>query len=89
MSDELLRIEAKIDKIDEKISNIDITLAKQQVILEEHQRRSLANEKIAATLSAELKPVFNHVAMVQGSMKLIALLAALSAILGGIRMLLR
>jgi maltoporin len=35
----------KLDKMDSRIDNIDITLAKQNVTLEEHVRRSEANEE--------------------------------------------
>lgn len=41
----LERIEKKLDDTLEHLSSIDITLAQQKIILEEHQRRSLANEK--------------------------------------------
>lgn len=39
------RTDSKIDKILEKISAIDVTLAKQHVSLEEHMRRTNAIEK--------------------------------------------
>lgn len=58
----------KIDKIVEKISNIDVTLAKQSVILEEHVRRT-------NLLEQKIEPIENHVAMVNGALKLLGVLA--------------
>lgn len=45
----------KLDKLDSRIDNIDITLAKQSVILEEHQRRSIANEQSVEVLRVEVQ----------------------------------
>lgn len=59
------RIESKLDGIVDKIGSIDVTLAAQKVILEEHQRRSLANEKIAEALAAKVEPIAQHVAVVE------------------------
>lgn len=47
--------DAKWDKLDSRIDSIDITLGKQQVILEEHQRRSLANETTIDIVRQEVK----------------------------------
>ena len=58
------RMEDKIDHIVDKIGNIEVTLAKQHVSLEEHMRRSKANEEAVEIISKELKPVLNHVAIV-------------------------
>lgn len=46
------------------LSRIDVTLAAQHVTLEDHQRRSLANEELVETLRAEIKPLSLHVAIV-------------------------
>jgi archaellum component FlaC len=64
MEDKLNRIENKIDKIDERLCNIDVTLGKQSVVLEDHTRRSLANEKAVEYLKEELKPILKHVTIV-------------------------
>lgn len=45
----------KLDKLDTRIDNIDVTLAKQQVILEEHMRRSIANEAAVDLLRTEVQ----------------------------------
>lgn len=48
-------INSKLDKLDGRIDNIDVTLAKQSVILEEHQRRSAANELAVEVLRNEVQ----------------------------------
>lgn len=71
--DKLHRIESKIDHITEKISSIDVTLAKQSVILDEHVKRS-------TQLENRMEPVEKHVNMINGAFKLIGLMATLAAI---------
>lgn len=65
MSDEkrLERIEDKLDTVVTKISSIDVTLAENKMILSDHTRRSLANEKAVEIIKNELKPVFIHVSL--------------------------
>lgn len=66
------RIEKKINAIAADINGINVTLAKQSIVLEEHQRRSLANE-----LSVDILKK-NH-DMFSGALKLIALITAAAA----------
>lgn len=54
-------VDSKFEKMDSRVDNVDVTLAKQAVVLEDHTRRSLANEKALETLKEELKPVITHV----------------------------
>lgn len=66
-----LKLEDKLDKISDHISDINITLAKQSVILEEHVKRTnLLEEKI--------KPIERHVVMANGALKLIAALSMIA-----------
>jgi hypothetical protein len=65
------RLEAKVDKIIEKVASIDTTLAKQEVNLALHMRRSDA-------LEAQIEPIKQHVAMVAGAMKLLKWVAGTS-----------
>ena len=51
----------KIDKIDSRVDNVDVTLAGQKVSLIEHMRRSQANEDAVDILKDEIKPVVGHV----------------------------
>lgn len=48
---------AKLEKIDQHLGSIDITLAKQSEQLSEHMRRSLANEEAVQVIKTELKEV--------------------------------
>lgn len=70
MSDQ--RILDKLDEMDKRIDNIDITLAKQHVSLEEHIKRT-------NLLEEQLKPVNKHVDMVNGALKLLGFIAVLLA----------
>lgn len=76
MSDDqkLVRIEDKIDKINEKISSIDSTLASQHESLKHHIKRTDLLEK-------ELKPVRKYVDMINGALKLVGILATIAAII--------
>lgn len=58
------RLEDKVDKIVEKIGNIDVTLAKQSVILEEHVKRT-------NLLEARIEPVVKHVAIMKAMAKIV------------------
>lgn len=75
------KIDVKLDSIADHLSEIDISLTEQNMILKEHQRRSLANEKIAATLSSELKPVLMYVEVIKILFKVGVALASCGVIL--------
>jgi hypothetical protein len=78
MEDQRLeRIENKLDKAAEHLSSIDSTLAAQHVSLKEHIRRT-------AILEIEMKPVKNHVAVVNGILKLVGLIAAIGGGIEGV-----
>lgn len=74
--DKFERMESKLDRIVDKIGSIDITLHGQHVSLTDHIRRT-------ELLEEQLRPVEKHVAMVQGALKLIGLIALVGGILGG------
>jgi len=82
IKDSIDRIETKVDKVVEHVSSIDVTLAVNTNSLIEHMRRT-------AILENEMKPVKDHVSMVNGVFKFIMLLAALGAGVEGIMFLLR
>lgn len=71
------KLEDKIDKIVDKLSDIDTTLAKQEVNLSLHMKRSDA-------LEAQIEPLKEHVANVSGAIKLLKTLGYVSGILGAI-----
>ena len=69
-SDErLIRIEDKVDKLSDKISSIDVTLAAQHEVLKEHTRRSTALEAI-------VEPIQKRDLMILGAAKVLAVIAA-------------
>jgi len=72
MSDDkrLERIEDKLDKVSDHISSIDVTIAQQHLSLKEHIRRT-------NLLEQDMKPVKQHVIMINGVLKFIGLLATL------------
>lgn len=80
MDKRLERIENKLDDTNEHLSAIDKTLAAQHVSLVEHIKRSDMLEK-------KLAPVEKHVAMVEGALKLIGVLATIAAIVEAIKVL--
>lgn len=64
----------RLKRIESHIGEINITLAKQSVILEEHVKRS-------NMLEDALKPVEKHVSMMQGGLKLTGLIGVILGIL--------
>jgi len=75
-SERLEKLDVKLDKVIEHIANIDTTLAKQSVILDEHVKRS-------TQLEDRMEPVEKHVVMINGVLKFLGLLAAIAAIIEG------
>jgi hypothetical protein len=73
-SQRLERVEDKLDKVGDAISSINITLAKQAVVLEEHVKRS-------TMLEEQFKPIRKHVDVVHGILKLISLLGICSGLI--------
>lgn len=72
--DELIkRLEAKVDKLDERLDNMDKTLVLQEANLKEHMKRSDLLEK-------KLEPVEKHVHAVNTIFKLIGVVASLATV---------
>lgn len=70
------KMDQKLDKIIDRMNNIDVTLGKQSVILEEHVKRT-------NLLESKLQPVEKHVIMVNGVMKFLGLVAIFLGIIEG------
>ncbi len=75
--DDYKRLEDKLDKVVDKIGSIDVTLAKQSVILEEHVRRT-------DILESKITPIEKHVIMVHGVLKFLGLIAIFVGIIEGL-----
>lgn len=70
------RLEDKLDKITEKIASIDVTLAKVQVNVDEHVRRS-------TNLEDRVVPLETQLAMLNGALKLLGVLAMVVGLIAG------
>jgi len=73
------RVYNKLDKIEERLGSIDVTLIEQHISLREHIKRTNLLEK-------KLEPVEKHVIMVQGGLKFVGIIATLTAIAEAIYM---
>lgn len=67
----------KLDKIIDRLGEIDVTLAAQHVTLEDHIRRTEILEK-------EIVPLTKSMSMLQGAIKVIALAGVLATMLEAI-----
>jgi hypothetical protein len=79
--DIIQRIEEKLDKVGERVSNVDVTLARQAVSLEEHMRRTALLEQRTEQLTVELKPLTRAHNMWSGVGKALAIIGTLVTIL--------
>lgn len=84
-SDEMFKIVLeKQNTISEDISEIKVTLGKQEVSLAEHIKRSLQNEEALELtkkqFTDEIKPLKTHVTMVNGIIKFIGLISVFAGI---------
>lgn len=84
MKDQLDKIEAKVDLIEEKISSIDITLAKQAKDLEYHIYRTELAEENLSLIRQEMVPVKKHVALMDASLKVIGAIASVVTFVLGV-----
>lgn len=72
------RIDQKLDKIQDRLSSIDTTLALQHKSLDTHIKRSDSIEQRVEQVNSELKPVYVHVQIVNllGKIALAVLLSS-------------
>lgn len=71
------RVEDKLDKVADDISQINITLAKQEVSLATHIKRT-------ELLEAKIEPIEKHVLMFNGVLKFIGVVALFVGIIEGL-----
>jgi molecular chaperone DnaK (HSP70) len=84
MKNQLDKIEAKVDIIEEKISSIDVTLIKQAKDLEHHIYRTELAEQNLKLIRQEMVPVKKHVALMDASLKVIGAVASVVTFVIGI-----
>ena len=73
-----------LDKISDRVGNLEITAAKHDANLEEHMKRTALAEESIALIRQELKPVEKHVYFVEAIIKVIGVTSALVSIGVGI-----
>jgi chromosome segregation ATPase len=78
------RLLNKLDQLDERLHSIDVTLAKQEVNLQEHMRRTELLEAEVNDVRASIEPVQDHVKIVNGILKFIGFLALLVGLATGL-----
>lgn len=77
-------IKEKLEQMESHVGDIKVTLALNTSTLQEHQRRSLANEMAVEQIRQELKPIAIHVAVVGAMAKVVGLVGTIVAIAVGL-----
>lgn len=70
---EIDRLHGKLDKLDDRLDSVDKTLVRNTVSLEDHIRRT-------ELLEQALKPVQQHITMLQGALKLVILFGIVASV---------
>lgn len=78
----LVKVFDKLDKLDEDLTDLKIIAAKQHASLDEHMRRTLANEEAVSILKEELKPVIKSVETFKILGKAVLFITGSSTLLG-------
>ncbi len=68
-------------KLQDDVDDIRKEQIEQRIVLEEHQRRSLANEKAVEILSESVKPVEEHVLLVNFVVKIVSVVGAVLVVI--------
>lgn len=78
--DWMLRLETKMDKVVDRIGSIDVTIAKQQVSIDEHVRRCNLLEEGAKEMAKRMAPLERRKIMVDAALRSVGLLATIAGI---------
>lgn len=70
------RVLDRLDSIDDRLNNVDKTLVKQEMNLDEHMKRSDNLEEMINLVKNDLKPVENHVKGVNLVLKILGILGS-------------
>ncbi len=70
ISEMILKIWENQEEMKSDLTDIKVTLAEQHITLEDHTRRSLANEEAVELLRQHIKPIEQHVLMVNAVVKI-------------------
>ena len=82
ISEMILKIWENQEETKKDISAIKVTLAEQNIILDEHQRRSIANEEAVKLLSDRFTPIEKHVIVVNTIVKLGVAVGGIIGVIG-------
>lgn len=82
--DKLEKIDQKLEKINDHLGNIDVTLAKQELSLQEHIRRTNLNEQAIEHLKSTLVPINKHIIAQETGFKILGKIAAVTAFIVGV-----
>lgn len=84
IENQIEKLDEKVDKLDEKIQDIGVVLTRNTSSLEEHMRRSLANEEAIQLMRQQIKPIESHVASVHTVLKIFGFLGLLASLGAGL-----
>lgn len=83
--DEILnRILDSQEETQRDVSDMKADLAAQKVILDEHMRRSLANEEAVEIMRAQIKPIEEHILKFNFTFKLVAAVGTTLAVIAAV-----
>lgn len=83
------RVLDKLDKVDSRLNDIDKTLVRNTVSLEEHMKRSDNLEKMITKVESDMLPLQKHVSYMHGAFKLVGVLSLVVGLLVGISKLIK
>lgn len=78
------KFERQLDSLDSRLDSVDKTLVKQEANLGEHMRRTELAETQINGIQDDLKPIKRHVAMVEGALKGMGIVATIISVAVGI-----
>jgi chromosome segregation ATPase len=80
----LEKLDEKMDKVEEKLGSIDVTLAKNTSSLDEHIRRTELAEEAISIIKNEMAPIQKHVTQVHTIFQAIGFVSVVVSIAAGV-----
>lgn len=78
------KIDMKLDKVLEHSASVDVTMARQNVQLELHMKRSDSLEKYVSVLEDKIVPIEKHLNMTLGAFKMLGILVTFLGVIIGV-----
>lgn len=79
-----MKLRIWLENLDRRLAEIERLQARHNVLLEHHERRSIANEEAVSLMRDEIKPVSLHIAVVGAAVKVVAFGGVLVSIAVGV-----